>query len=88
MVTEDEVKHVANIMNIEIDDLSAHVDKVKKMIEYFQVLDNVEIDEYELILQEQQFENLREDKHIQYKVKLIDKLKNYKGIYFRAPNLN
>lgn len=75
-------------MNIEIDDYSSHVDKVKKMIEYFEILDNVKTDEYELILPEQQFENLREDKYIQYKEKLIDKLKNYKGIYFKAPNLN
>ena len=58
------------------------------MIEYFEVLDKARTDEYELILQEQQFENLREDKYIQYKEKLIDKLKNYKGIYFRVPNLN
>lgn len=75
-------------MNIEIDDYSSHVDKVKKMIEYFEILDNVKTDEYELILPEQQFENLREDKYIQYKEKLIDKLKNYKGTYFKAPNLN
>lgn len=88
MVTEDEIKDIAKFMNIEMDDHIAHVVKVKKMIEYFQVLDNARTDEYELILQEQQFENLREDKYIQYKEKLIDKLKNYKGIYFRAPNLN
>ncbi len=88
MVTEDEIKHVAKLMKIEIDDHNAHIDKVKKMIEYFEVLDNAETDEYELILQEQKFENLREDKHIPHKEKLIDKLKNYKGIYFRAPNLN
>ncbi len=71
-----------------MDDYSAHVDKVKKMIEYFEVLDNARTSEYELILQEQQFENLREDKYIQYKETLIDKLKNYKGTYFRVPNLN
>lgn len=88
MVTEDEIKNIAKFMNIEMDDYSAHVDKVKKMIEYFEVLDNARTSEYELILQEQQFENLREDKYIQYKEKLIDKLKNYKGTYFRAPNLN
>ena len=71
-----------------MDDYSAHVVKVKKMIEYFEVLDNARTSEYELILQEQQFENLREDNYIQYEEKLIDKLKNYKGTYFRAPNLN
>jgi len=88
LITEDEIKNVAKLMKIEMDDFSAHIVKVKKMIEYFEVLDNARTDEYELILQEQQFENLREDKYIPYKEKLIDKLKNYKGIYFRAPNLN
>ncbi len=87
MVTEDEIEYVAKLMKIEMDDHSVHIDKVKKMIEYFKVLDSAEIDEHELILQEQQFENLREDKYIPYKEKLIDRLKNYKGVYFRAPNL-
>ncbi len=74
-------------MRIEIDDHVVHIDRVQKMIEYFDILDKAGIESEELIVQEQKFENLREDKHIPYNEKLIDKLKNYKNSYVRAPKM-
>ncbi len=74
-------------MRIEIDDHVVHIDRVQKMIEYFDILDKAGVEYEELIVQEQKFENLREDKHIPYNEKLIDKLKNYKNSYVRAPKM-
>lgn len=87
MVSKEEIEHVAKLMRIEIDDHIVHVDRVQKMIEYFDILDKSGIETQELIVQEQKIENLREDKFIPYEDKLIDKLKNYKGTYIKAPKM-
>jgi len=87
MVSKEEIEHVAKLMRIEIDDHVVHVDRVQKMIEYFDILDKSGIETQELIVQEQKIENLREDKFIPYEDKLIDKLKNYKGTYIKAPKM-
>jgi aspartyl-tRNA(Asn)/glutamyl-tRNA(Gln) amidotransferase subunit C len=87
MVSKEEIERVAKLMRIEIDDHVVHVDRVQKMIEYFDILDKAGIETQELIVQEQKIENLREDKFIPYEDKLIDKLKNYKGTYIKAPKM-
>lgn len=87
MVSKEEIEHVAKLMRIEIDDHIVHMDRVQKMIEYFDILDKSGIETQELIVQEQKIENLREDKFIPYEDKLIDKLKNYKGTYIKAPKM-
>ena len=87
MVTKEEIERVATLMRIEVDDHIVHIDRVQKMIEYFDILDKAGVEEQDLIVQEQKFENLREDKYIPYDEKLIDKLKNYKGAYVKAPKM-
>ena len=87
MVSKEEIERVAKLMRIEIDDHIVHVDRVQKMIEYFDILDKAVIETQELIVQEQKIEHLREDKFIPYEDKLIDKLKNYKGTYIKAPKM-
>ena len=87
MVSKEEIERVAKLMRIEIDDHVVHMDRVQKMIEYFDILDKAGIETQELIVQEQKIENLREDKFIPYEDKLIDKLKNYKGTYIQAPKM-
>ena len=87
MVSKEEIERVAKLMRIEIDDHVVHMDRVQKMIEYFDILDKAGIETQELIVQEQKIENLREDKFIPYKDKLIDKIKNYKGTYVKAPKM-
>ena len=39
MVSKEEIEHVAKLMRIEIDDHVVHMDRVQKMIEYFDILD-------------------------------------------------
>ena len=87
MVTKEEIEHVAKLMRIEVDDHIVHIDRVQKMIDYFDILDKAGVESEELIVQEQTVDNLREDKYIPYDEKLIDTLKNYKGSYVRAPKM-
>ena len=87
MVSKEEIERVAKLMRIEIDDHVVHIERVQKMIEYFDILDKAGIETQELIVQEQKIENLREDKFIPYEEKLIDILKNYKEKYVKAPKM-
>ena len=74
-------------MRIELDDHLVHIDRVQKMIEYFDVLDKAGIESDEFDVHEKPVSELRDDKHVPYDEKLIDKLKNYKGSYVRAPKM-
>ena len=59
-------------MRIDLDDHTVHIDRVQKMIDYFDILDKAGIEEEELIVQELPINKLREDKFIPYDVKLIE----------------
>ncbi len=87
MVTEEEIEHVSKLMKIDIDDHKEYVDKVQAMIDYFDVLDSADVESEEISMQEIPLSNLREDKHIPFNEKLIEKLNNYKGTYVRAPKM-
>ena len=87
LVTKEEIEHVAKLMRIDLDDHTVHIDRVQKMIDYFDILDKAGIEEDELIVQELPINKLREDKFIPYDVKLIEHLKNYKGKHVRAPKM-
>ncbi len=74
-------------MRIELDDHVVHIDRVQKMIEFFDVLDKAGIESEEFDVQEKPITELREDKHIPFDEKLIEKLKSFKGTYVRAPKM-
>jgi len=86
-VTREEIKKVAKLMRIELDDHVVHIDRVQKMIEFFDVLDKAVIESEEFDVQEKSITELREDKHIPFDEKLIEKLKSFKGTYVRAPKM-
>ena len=50
MVSKEEIERVAKLMRIEIVDHIVHVDRVQKMIEYFDILDKAGIETQELIV--------------------------------------
>ncbi len=87
MVSKEEIEHIAKLMRIDLDDHTVHIDRVQKMIEYFDILDKAGTESEELIVNEQQLENLREDKYEPYHDKLIDKLKHYKEKFIRVPKM-
>jgi len=88
MVTEEEIEHVSKLMKIDIDDHKEYVDKVKKMIGYFDVLDSAGVESEEISMPEIQISSLRKDEYIPFPDKLIEKLNHYKGTYVRAPKMS
>jgi aspartyl-tRNA(Asn)/glutamyl-tRNA(Gln) amidotransferase subunit C len=88
VVSKEEIEHIAKLMRIEIDDHVVHIDRVQKIISYFDILDKANVESEELDVKEQTIENLRDDKYIPYDEKLIQNLKNYKGSYIRAPKMS
>jgi len=87
MVSKEEIEHVAKLMRIEIDDHVVHIDRVQKMIAYFDILDKANVESEDLIVNEQTIDNLRDDVHIPYDDNLLKYLKNYKDSYIRAPKM-
>jgi aspartyl-tRNA(Asn)/glutamyl-tRNA(Gln) amidotransferase subunit C len=87
MVSKEEIEHVAKLMRIEIDDHVVHIDRVQKMIAYFDILDKANVESEELIVRDQTVKNLREDVYIPYDDNLLKHLKNYKDSYIRAPKM-
>ena len=88
MVTEEEIEHVSKLMRIDVDDHKEYVEKVHTMIDYFDILDSAGVEDEEITTQEISISNLRNDEHIPFDEKLIEKLNHYKGTYVRAPKMS
>ncbi len=88
MVDEEEIIKVAELMKIDLEDHGEHVGRVKKMLEYFDILDEANIESEDLIVQETDVDKLRDDKHVIYDKKLLKFLKNYQEKYVKAPKLS
>ena len=74
-------------MRIELDDPTIFK-RVDKMIGYFDILDSAGVESEEIFFTEISISNLREDEHIPFNEKLIEKLNHYKGTYVRAPKMS
>lgn len=70
-----------------MDDHAEYIERVKKMLGYFDLLDKANVESEEIDFTIMPIENLRKDEFIPYDEKLIEKLKNYKGTYVRAPKM-
>ena len=88
LVNEEEIIHVAKLMKIELADYNMHIKKVQKMLEYFDILDEANIESEELIVQETDIDKLRDDKHVIYDKKLLKFLKTYHETYVKSPKLS
>jgi len=87
MVSKEEIEKVAGLMKIELADHSEHVERVQKMLAYFDILDRAEVEGEEITAQELSIDRLREDEHVEYPDRLIEKINNYKGTFVRAPKM-
>ena len=87
LVTESEIEQVTKLMKIDVHDHKEFVDKVHAMIDFFGILDSAGADDEEIITQELAILNLRNDEYVPYGDELINRLKNYKGKYIRAPKM-
>ena len=88
LVTEEEIAHVAKLMKIDLEDHSTHINRVQKMLEYFDILDNANVESEEITVQETDLGKLRVDKHTPYDKNLLKFLKSYQEKYVKAPKLN
>ena len=88
MVTVEEIEHVSKLMKIDVDDHSEYLDKVKKMISYFDILDSAGVESEEITMPEISIESLRKDEFIPFEDKLIEKMNHYKGTYVHAPKMS
>ena len=88
MVDEEEIIRVAKLMKIDLEDHTEHVDRVKKMLEYFDILDQIDLSSEEIVSQEKALDELRRDEFIPNDKKLIESLKNFREHYVRAPKMN
>jgi aspartyl-tRNA(Asn)/glutamyl-tRNA(Gln) amidotransferase subunit C len=86
MVSKEEIEHVAKLMRIEINDPTIY-EQIDKMIGYFDILDTAGVESEEISMREISISSLREDRYIPFNERLIEKLKHYKEIYFRAPKM-
>ena len=66
-------------MKIELEDHSEHVKRVQKMLEYFDILDEANVESEEIIVQETDMDELRDDRYIQYDEKLLKVSENLQG---------
>ena len=88
LITKEDIEHVARLMRIDIDNPDEYFERIQKVLNYFDILDRVDIESEEIPVQEVTISELREDKYIPYESKLINSLKNYKGTFIRAPKMN
>jgi aspartyl-tRNA(Asn)/glutamyl-tRNA(Gln) amidotransferase subunit C len=88
MVDEEEIIKVAKLMKIDLEDHSEHVSRVKKMLEYFDILDQIDLSSEEITSQLKSLDELRKDEFIPHDKRLIDSLKNFREHYVRAPKMN
>ena len=88
MVDEEEIIRVAELMKIDLEDHGEHVSRLKKMLEYFDILDQIDLSSEEITSQEKSLNELRKDEFIPYDKKLIESLKNFREHYVRAPKMN
>ena len=88
LVNEEEIFEVAKLMKIDLEDHSAHIKRVQKMLEYFDILDKANVEYEEITVQETELDKLRNDKHIPFGKNLLKFLKSYQGKYVKAPKLN
>ena len=88
LVTEEEIAQVAKLMKIEIEDHSEHVEKVQKMLQYFDILDEANVESEKLEYVGIEMDELRDDSYTPYDKKLLKFLKTYKEKYIKAPKLS
>jgi aspartyl-tRNA(Asn)/glutamyl-tRNA(Gln) amidotransferase subunit C len=88
LVTKEDIEHVAKLMRIKIDNPDEYFERIQKILNYFDTLDEADIESEEIPVQEVSISELREDKYVPFELKLISKLKHYKENYIRAPKMN
>ncbi len=90
MVEKDEIKHLGDLVKVELKEPEKYIQQVEQILNYFERLDKVEFDSEESLRKEISFDNLREDKYEPFLTDgklLIEKLKKDQNNFIRAPKM-
>jgi len=90
MVENNEIKHLGDLVKVEISEPEKYVNQVEEILNYFQRLDKVEFDSDKQLRKEVSFDNLREDIYKPFSsngTPLIEKLKKDQNNFIRAPKM-
>lgn len=87
MADEDEIRRVARLMRIDLDDHAAHIGTVRRMIEYLDILDRADTDGKDLAARQVKLGDLREDRHVPFDGDVLDYMKTYRNRHVRAPKM-
>lgn len=90
MVDNNEIKHLGDLVKVEIKESEKYVKQVEQILRYFERLDKVEFASEEQLRKEISFDNLREDENEPFLTDgklLIDKLKKDQNNFVRAPKM-
>ena len=87
MVDRKEIEHLSNLIKIEISDPQKYITQVEKILNYFELLDKIEIEIDDLLRQELTLDKLGDDKFVPFEDKLIESLKKTKENFVRAPKM-
>ena len=90
MVDNNEIKHLADLIKVELKEPETYVKQVEQILNYFERLDKVEFASDEQLRKEISFDSLREDKNEPFSIDgklLIEKLNKDQNNFIRAPKM-
>ena len=90
MVDNNEIKHLADLIKVELKEPETYVKQVEQILNYFENLDKVEFASDEQLRKEISFDSLREDKNEPFSIDgklLIEKLNKDQNNFIRAPKM-
>ena len=87
IINKKKIEELSKLMKIEIDDYDIYVNDITKILDYFNMLDTIDIETTNNYgNNEISFDNTRNDEYIPYDDNLINNLKHHKN-FIRSPNL-
>lgn len=87
MVTEEEIESVSKLVRIKVADHREHVEKVRDMINFFEMLDSAGVEDDELVMDDVPVSRLREDAHESFGG-LSGYVREYRDGYVRVPKMD
>ena len=87
MVTEEEIESVSKLVRIKVVDHREHIEKVRDMINFFEMLDSAGVEDDELVMDDVPVSRLREDAHESFGG-LSGYVREYRDGYVRVPKMD
>jgi len=86
-VTEEEIESVSKLVRIKVADHREHIEKVRDMINFFEMLDSAGVEDDELAMDDVPVSRLREDAHESFGG-LSGYVREYRDGYVRVPKMD